>query len=290
MCCSFILKYTKQPLYMKKSILITGCSSGIGLCVAKGLAQRNYRVFATARNIADVHKLEAAGFESLQLDLQDSNSIQRAVDSVLSHTDGALYAVFNNGGYGQPGAVEDLSREALRSQLETNVLGWHELTQRVLPSMRKQGEGRIIQNSSILGLISLKYRGAYNASKYAIEGLSDTLRLELRGSGVFVSLVEPGPISSHFRDNAYHHFLKHIDPENSVHREQYQRWQQRFHQKSPVQPFTLPPEAVLKRVIHALESRRPKARYPVTFPTHLFTVLKRILPTRSLDYLLNKIN
>lgn len=273
-----------------KSILITGCSSGIGHCVALGLRQRGYRVFASARKPEDVNALNRLGLESLQLDLRHSNSIDSAVKEVLAKTGGTLYALFNNGAYAQTGAVEDLSREALREQFETNVFGWHELTAKVIPYMRKQGEGRIIQNSSILGLISLRYRGAYNASKCVIEGLSDTLRLELRGSGVSVSLIEPGPITSRLRENAQHHFFKYIDPEHSVHREQYVKQRARLEKKGAAQPFTLPPEAVLKRVIHALESKYPKARYPVTFPTYLFTVLKRILPASMLDAILYRVN
>ena len=164
-----------------KPVLITGCSSGIGRCVARGLAARGYRVFATARRQEDVEHLRAEGFTSLQLDLEDSGSIAAAVDAVLAHTDGRLYALFNNGAYGQPGAVEDLSREVLRLQFETNLFGWHELTNRVLPVMRRQGYGRIIHNSSVLGFVALPFRGAYTASKYALEGLTDTLRLELHG-------------------------------------------------------------------------------------------------------------
>ncbi len=274
----------------QKAILITGCSSGIGRCVALGLKDRGYRVFASTRRAKDTAVLQALGIDSIQLDLVDSTNITNALAYVLEQTGNQLYALFNNGGYGQPGAIEDLSREALKEQFETNVFGWHELTRKVLPIMRKQGYGRIIQNSSILGFVSLKYRGAYNASKYAIEGLSDTLRLELRGSGVFVSLIEPGPIRSRFRENSQQMFFKHIDPEQSIHRERYSKLRERLKTKEAVQPFTLPPEAVLKRVIHALESRRPKARYPVTFPTYLFATLKRILPTSTLDYFLNKVN
>lgn len=270
--------------------MITGCSSGIGYCVALGLKQRGYRVFASARKSEDVDALLKLGLEALQLDLTSSNSIADAVREVLANTGNALYALFNNGGYGQPGALEDLSREALREQFETNVFGWQELTNHVIPIMRKQGEGRIIQNSSILGFAAMKYRGAYNASKFAIEGLSDTLRLELRGSGIMVSLIEPGPITSRFRENARIKFFKYIDPEHSAHREQYLKQRARLEKKEAAQPFTLPPEAVLKRVIHALESKHPKARYPVTFPTYLFAVLKRILPTSTLDSILYKVN
>jgi short-subunit dehydrogenase len=273
----------------KRTVLITGCSSGIGHAVAVGLKERGYRVFASARKTADVERLQTAGLECLQLDLNDSASIRSAVTTVLSQTGGTLYGLFNNGGYGQPGAVEDLSRQAIREQFETNLFGWMELTNLLIPVMRHQGEGRIIQNSSVLGFIALKYRGAYIASKYAVEGWSDTLRLELQGSNIFVSLVEPGPIQSRFRQNAYANFKRHIHPSTSIHRDTYANMEQRFKIEGPVQPFTLPPEAVLKKVIHALESKRPRARYPVTFPTHLFSCLKRILPADVLDRLLVKI-
>lgn len=277
------------PDTSKRSVLITGCSSGIGHTVALGLMARGYRVFATARKAGDVARLKEEGLESLALDLNDSTSIRAAVAEVLTQTGGALYALFNNGGYGQPGAIEDLSRQAIRDQFETNLFGWMELTNLVIPAMRRRGEGRILQNSSILGYIALKYRGPYIASKYAVEGWSDALRLELMGSNVFVSLIEPGPIASRFRQNAYEKFKRHINAETSVHRETYARMERRFQTEGPVQPFTLPPEAVLEKVIHALESRRPRARYPVTFPSHLFAWLKRVLPARVLDRLLAKI-
>lgn len=269
-----------------KTILITGCSTGIGYCVARGLQQRGYRVFATARRPESVEALNAEGFESLQLDLDDSTSIKRAVDEILHRTDGKLYALFNNGAFGLPGAVEDLSRDAIRAQFETNFFGWLELTNLLLPVMRKQGYGRIIKNSSVLGFVAMPYRGAYNATKFAIEGLSDTLRLELRDTDIHVSLVEPGPILSRFRANALVALQKHIDIENSVHNERYQRVLDRLNKEGAAVPFTLPPEAVLKKVIHALESRHPRARYYVTFPTYLFGYLKRVLPTRTLDRLL----
>jgi len=272
-----------------RSILITGCSSGIGLCVAEGLHARGYRVFATARKTADVEVLKAKGLEALQLDVADEDSIISAVDEVLRRTDGQLYGLFNNGAYGQPGAVEDLSRDVLRTQFETNLFGWHSLTCRVLPTMRAQGYGRIIQNSSILGLIALKYRGAYNASKYALEGLSDTLRLELADSDIHVSLIEPGPIRSAFRKNAFKAFEDNINVESSVHKPQYLAMQSRLQKEGDAMPFTLPPEAVLKRVIHALESQRPKPRYYVTFPTYLFGTLRRLLSFRLLDKILLRV-
>jgi NAD(P)-dependent dehydrogenase (short-subunit alcohol dehydrogenase family) len=270
-----------------KTILITGCSSGIGYCVAKGLQQRGYRVFATARRPESVATLNAEGLESLPLDLDDSASIKQAVDEILRRTDGRLYAVFNNGAFGLPGAVEDLSRDAIRAQFETNFFGWLELTNLLLPVMRKQGYGRIIKNSSVLGFVAMPYRGAYNATKFAVEGLSDTLRLELKDTDIHVSLVEPGPILSRFRANALLALQQYIDVENSVHAERYQQVLERLSKEGPAVPFTLPPEAVLKKVIHALESRNPKARYYVTVPTYLFGYLKRVLPTKTLDRLLS---
>ncbi len=270
----------------RKTILITGCSSGIGYCAAKGLQQRGYRVFATARRAESVAALNNEGLESLQLDLDDSESIRAAVAEILERTGGKLYALFNNGAYGIPGAVEDLSRDTLRTQFETNVFGWQELTNLVLPVMRRQGYGRIIQNSSVLGFVAMPFRGAYNASKFAIEGLSDTLRLELADTGIHISLIEPGPIVSQFRANGVKLLEKHIDIENSIHHDKYRRVLKRLKQPGPVAPFTLPPEAVLNKIIHALEARRPKPRYYVTFPTYLFGYLKRLLPARWLDKIL----
>jgi NAD(P)-dependent dehydrogenase (short-subunit alcohol dehydrogenase family) len=273
----------------KKSILITGCSSGIGFCVANGLRDSGYQVLATARKPEDVEMLQQEGFEAILLDLDHKKSIDSALERVLELTGGELYALFNNGAYGQPGAVEDLPTEILRKQFETNLFGWHELTRQVIPVMRRQGYGRIIQNSSILGFVSLPFRGAYNASKYALEGLSDTMRLELHGSGIYVSLIEPGPIASRFRENSYLKWQQTLSGKPSVHQDRYRMQEKRLSAEDTPTPFTLPPEAVLKRVIHALESSRPKERYFVTFPTYLFGVLKRILPDRILDAALRKV-
>jgi len=269
----------------QKPILITGCSTGIGRCLALGLHARGYRVFASVKQEKDVAALRAAGLESLVLDLRSSDSIRAAVDDVLARTGGRLYALINNGAYGQPGAVEDLTRETLRQQFETNLFGTQELTNRVLPVMRARNEGRIIQISSLLGIVCMGYRGAYNASKFALEALSDTMRLELRGTNIHVALVEPGPITSRFRDNAYAAYQANINKEHSAHRAYYAQVEKRLGGTKPL-PFTLPPEAVLEKVIHALEVRRPKLRYPVTFPSYLFTWLRRLLPGRTLDRVL----
>jgi NAD(P)-dependent dehydrogenase (short-subunit alcohol dehydrogenase family) len=270
----------------RRSILITGCSTGIGRCLAEGLQTRGYRVFATARKSQDVDELNSIGLESLQLDLDDSDSIQQAVKTILERTGGELYALINNGAWGQPGAVEDLSRDMLRKQFETNLFGTQELTNLLLPVMRQQGLGRIIQISSILGITAMPYRGAYNASKFALEGLTDTLRLELRDTAIHVALIEPGPIVSKFRDNAYAAFKANIDIEHSAHRDRYRNLVKRFKGEGGNAPFTLPPEAVLIKTIKALESTRPKIRYNVTVPTYAFSILKRILPLRWLDAIL----
>lgn len=269
-----------------REVLITGCSSGIGLCAAEGLRARGYRVFATARKGADVQRLLSDGFEAFRLDLTDTDSIAAALDEILERTGNHLYALFNNGAYGQLGAVEDLTTDVLRAQFEANFFGWHELTRRVLPVMRAQGEGRVVQNSSVLGFIALKYRGAYNASKFAIEGLSDTLRQELRGTDIHVCLIEPGPILSRFRENAYRAFKANVDVEKSPHRNAYVLVERRLADNENEPPFALPASAVLKKVVHALESNRPKPHYYVTVPTYAFAALKRLLPVRLLDRLL----
>lgn len=271
-----------------QSVLITGCSSGIGLDTAITLHQQGFQVFATARSAQDVAKLSELGLQAKQLDLTDELSINNAVKWVLSETGGTLFALFNNGAYGQPGAIEDLSIAALREQFETNFFGWHVLTQQVIAIMRAQGYGRIIQNSSVLGLVAMPYRGAYNASKYAIEGYTDTLRLELMGTNIQVSLIEPGPIDTQFRANALAKIHQHIDVDNSPHKEKYLPQIERLAKQETSTSFTLPASAVTKKVIHALTSKQAKARYYVTTPTYIIAFLKRILPIKWLDRLLAK--
>lgn len=282
--------HTPSSSFKDRPVLITGCSSGIGHCVAHGLHQRGYNVIASARKPKDVEKLRQEGLQCIQLDLDDSDSIEQAVTEALQLGNGTVYALFNNAAYSQPGAVEDLSREALRQQFETNLFGTVELTNKLLPIMRNQGYGRIIQNSSVLGLITLCYRGAYNASKFAMEGLTDTLRQELADTNIHVSLIEPGPIKSRFRANAFAAYQKNINAEHSAHREIYQKIEQRLQKKGDAAPFTLPPEAVLKKVTHALESSRPRPRYYVTVPTYLFGTLRRLFSTRALDKILLRVS
>ena len=271
-----------------KSILITGCSSGIGLHAALTLSARGYQVFATARKVQDVTKLQAKGLTAYQLDLTEPESISQTVAQVLEITGGRLDYLFNNGAYGQPGALEDLPTAVLREQFETNVFGWHELTKQIIPVMKRQGHGRIIQCSSVLGFVSMAYRGAYNASKYAIEGLTDTLRLELKSANIAVILLEPGSINTQFRANALAAIKAHIDIEASDHKVQYQQQVARLSSEKSNAPFTLEPLDVTQALIHALESKRPKLRYRITMPTKIFALLKRLLPARWLDYLLAK--
>ncbi len=267
----------------ERSILITGCSSGIGHYCAGALKEHGWRVFATARNPEDVARLETEGFEALHLDYADHSSITRCVEEISKRTDGKLTALFNNGAFSQPGAVEDLPVDALRVQFETNVLGWHELILQVLPIMRAQGRGRIVQNSSVLGLVAMKWRGAYVASKFAIEALSDTLRLELRGTDIHVITLEPGPIASRFSFNSAKNFRKNIDLENSVHKNSYAKHLKMLDAGGTTSRVKLEPKAVCDKLIWALESPWPKAHYYVTFPTHLLATFRRILPQRMLD-------
>ena len=271
-------------------VLVTGCSSGIGYCAAHTLGKHGYQVIASARKLSDVIRLQEEGLDCIRLDLDDAASIEEAVEAVAERTGRRLYGLFNNAGFGQPGAVEDLPREVLRAQFETNVFGTLELTNRLLPWMREAGEGRIIQNSSVLGFVSLAYRGAYNASKYALEGLYDTLRLELAGSNIHAVLIEPGPITSRFRENAFAAFQRNIDIEHSAHRDAYLATEKRLRQKGPAVPFTLPADAVMEKLLTALTHPRPKPRYYVTFPTVLFGTLKRLLTTRALDRILLKVS
>jgi NAD(P)-dependent dehydrogenase (short-subunit alcohol dehydrogenase family) len=271
----------------RRTILITGCSSGIGEACAHGMKARGWRVFATARKAEDLARLAADGFEAIALDYADRHSVARCAETVAELTGGRLDALFNNGAYGQPGAVEDLRRDVLEAQFAANFFGWHQLTQASLPLLRANGGGRIVHCSSVLGLVALKWRGAYNASKFAIEALADTQRLELRGSNIFVSLIEPGPIRSRFVEHALEAFNQNIDESRSPYAEAYVRQRQRLGRGGSSR-FKLGPEAVLAKLIHAVESPRPRARYRVTWPTTAMALARRLLPQRLLDYMMDR--
>ncbi len=267
---------------LDRSILITGCSTGIGFAAARDLKQRGWRVLATARKPADIARLSSMGLEVLPLEMADQASIAACAARALDMTNGKLGALFSNAAYGQIGAVEDLTADVLRQQLEVNVIGLHELTRRVIPSMRVNRAGRIVQCSSVLGLMSAPYRGAYCASKFALEGLTDAMRMELHGTGIRVSLIEPGPIRTQFLTNALAMFRANVDIETSPHGDDYKRRLTSMTTGGKT-AFKLEPEAVVSRLIHALESSRPKARYFVTTPTYVAAILKRTLPTMILD-------
>ena len=268
-----------------RTILITGCSSGIGLASAHMMAARGWRVFATCRKENDCERLRSMGLESFRLDYEDPPSIASGFNMTMERCDGRLDALFNNGAYAIPGMVEDLTPDALRAIFEANFFGWHDLVHRALPGMRARGSGRIVQNSSVLGFVSLTLRGAYVASKFAIEGLTDTLRLELRGTGVHVVLIEPGPIATKFGENAMEQFQKWVDLERSEHRERYER---QLLQRASGRPTfgTLPAEAVAAKLVLAVERPVPRPRYYVTTPTYILGALRRVLSTRALDAVL----
>lgn len=275
----------------RKSILITGCSSGIGLCAAIELKNRGYHVFATARKAEDVEKLKAQGLESVQLDINNSQSMQAALAYVLQKTGGTLDALFNNAGFLQAGAVEDVSRDMIRAQFETNVFGPIELIQCVLPIMRQQGYGRIIQNSSILGVITLPFYGAYNASKFALEGFSNTLRQELRGTHIYVSIINPGPIKSHLRDNAFLCYQQTLGQKSgNTHDRIYKNMEENYFKPSERDLKVMnDPQIVVKKLLLALESKHPKAHYFVGLPAQSLALLRRLLPDGAMDWVLSKI-
>lgn len=274
---------------MQKSILITGCSSGIGYDAAHGLKAEGWRVFATCRQQADCDRLIAEGLESVRLDYHDEASIEAAVAKVLHRTGGTLDALFNNGAYAIPGAVEDLPRQALREIFEANLFGYHDLTTRVIPVMRAQGHGHILNCSSVLGLVPMKWRGAYVATKFAMEGLTDTLRLEMRDTPIRVTLIEPGPITSSIRQNSIPHFERFINWQASPRADQYRAsLLKRLYESRGPDAFELPASAVTAKLIAVLNSPNPAPRVFVTTPTYAMNLLRRALPTRWLDAIISR--
>lgn len=267
----------------QKTVFITGCSTGIGHEAALALSRRGYQVIASCRKVEDLAKLHSLNLEAVLMDMADEESIAKGFAEVLIKTSGRLDVLINNAGYGQAGALEDIPRTILRQQFATNVFGLMDLSRLAIPVMRNQGKGRIINISSVLGFISMPFRGAYNASKYAVEGLSDTLRLELKSSGIEVICIEPGPIRSQFRTNAIDNSLQNINKENSHFHKQYQQMLNGYSEHKEKSLFTQNPDAVINKIIQAIEAKHPKAKYRVTFPSHLFAVLKRILSVKMLD-------
>lgn len=275
---------------MQKTILITGCSSGIGYDAAHGLARAGWRVFATCRQEADCERLRGEGLESFRLDYADEGSIADAAAETFNRTGGTLDALYNNGAFACPGAVEDLPRGALREIFEVNLFGYHDLTRRVIPAMRAQGHGRIVNCSSVLGLVGLKWRGAYVSTKFAMEGLTDVLRLEMADTPIKVILIEPGPITSDIRQKSVPHFERWIDWRASPRRAQYEATllQRLYKDRGKPDRFELPASAVTAKLLTALTTRNPRPRYYITTPTYMMGAARRILPGRALDWLLQK--
>lgn len=269
-----------------RTLLITGCSSGIGYDAARTLSAEGWRVFATCRAEADCQRLRQEGLESFRLDYEDPATIDSALAEVLARTGGTLDAVFHNGAYAIPAPVEDVPTEAMRAIFEANFIGWHDLTRRIVPLMRAQGQGRIVFCSSVLGFVPAKYRAAYVATKHALEGYADTLRLEMRGTGVQVSILQPGPIDTPFRANAIRQFERWINWERSALADVYRaRLLDQLYKGSGGSGFTLPPAAVTRALRHALTSTRPRARYAITTPTRIMLAARRVLPGRAIDWL-----
>lgn len=253
---------------MQKSVLVTGCSSGIGLESALELKRQGFQILAACRKPDDVARMEGMGFTGILLDLDNPQSVDKAADSVIALTHNRLFGLFNNAGYGVYGPLSSISRAQMAQQFSTNFFGIHQLTMRLLPAMTPHGEGRIVMTSSVMGLISTPGRGAYAASKYALEAWSDALRMELRDSGVKVSLIEPGPIRTRFTENVNQTSDKAVENPGIAAR------------------FTLGPDAVAAKVCHAFTSAKPKRRYPITLVTHVVGWLKRLLPGWLMDKIL----
>ena len=270
-----------------KSVLVTGCSSGIGLATAEMLRSLGWRVFATARKAEDLEALRRARMRPVKLDLSSSESIDNAIRVVLEETEGVLGAVVNNAGFGMPGAIEDLSRDAMRYQFEVNLFGLQELTNKLIPVFRKQGYGRIVNVSSVVGRIALPFLGIYSASKFALEAVSDALRVELSQDRISVSLVEPGPIETRFSVNCAEQGEDELDVERSIFGNSYKKYfEARLNGGQGKDRFRLPPEAVAEKIFHALESPHPKIRYRITIPAYLGAWAARFLPAGWIDLMM----
>ena len=268
-----------------KSVLITGCSSGLGLYMAESLQRDGWMVFATARKEHDIENLKSKGFDTYYLDVTDSGSIEKLVKYVSEKTDGKLYALINNAGCGYSGALEDITRDTMRNQFEVNVFGVHELTNQVIPIFRKNKTGRIVNISSAAGRFSTPFMGAYSASKFALEALSDALRFELRNTGIKISIIEPGPLKSDFSKNALTLFQNQIKPpENSHYKDIYEKMG-KYRRTKETKKNIPGPEALYKKIKHALESKSPKIRYLITKEAYLASYLKRVFPDKLLDVL-----
>ena len=272
----------------KKNILITGCSSGIGHDAALTLNKKGWRVFATCRSRSDCKYFESLGIESFPLDLSNEKSIKSATDLIEEKISSKLNAIFNNAAFAIPGAIQDLPRSALREIFEVNVFGQFDLIKRCLPLMAQVEDPRIVNCSSVLGFLSLPYRGAYSATKFALEALTDAMRRENFDGPVKIILLQPGPINTKIRQNSIKHFEKWVNWQDSIHQKKYKNIViERLYNKSSsnLSKYELHPRSVTKVLEKALDAKKPKCRYMITTPTLAARILISTLPTKLLDWM-----
>ena len=271
-----------------KNILITGCSSGIGKDVAITLHNKGWRVFATCRSKTDCTFFTKLGIESFPLDLLKEESINCAVNLVKEKTKSQLDVLFNNGAYAIPGAIQDIPRSAMREIFEVNVFGQIDLINRCIPLMMSSDYPKIINCSSVLGFISLPYRGLYSATKYSIEALTDALRRENYDSKIKFVLIQPGPINTDIKKKSVKHFEKWINWKKSIHKKTYEnKVIKRLYDnnyKDSFNSYELQPDEVTKILINVLNSKKPKARYKITIQTKIAQIMTKLLPTNILDW------
>jgi NAD(P)-dependent dehydrogenase (short-subunit alcohol dehydrogenase family) len=261
-------------------VLITGCSTGIGRATAERLARKGLNVYATARRLESIADLAQAGCKTLALDVTDEQSMQAAVASV-EEADGAVLALVNNAGYSQSGAVETIAMDDLRRQFETNVFGLVRMCQLVLPGMRREGRGRIVNMSSMGANFVFPGGGAYHASKYAVEAISDALRFEVKGFGVHVSIIEPGLIRTSFGDTAHDSVPEQDGPYGKFNAAVAKTTAEAYN--GPMAKLGAGPEAVAKVIEKAITARKPRTRYPVTASARLALANHALLPDRGWD-------
>jgi NAD(P)-dependent dehydrogenase (short-subunit alcohol dehydrogenase family) len=265
-----------------ETVLITGCSTGIGRATAEHLADRGMTVYATARRLDSIGDLEGR-CKLLELDVTDDGSMKAAVEAV-EREEGAVGALVNNAGYSQSGAIETVPLADVRRQFETNVFGLVRLIQLVLPGMRRQGYGRIVNLSSMGGKLTFPGGGYYHATKHAVEAISDALRFEVRGFGIDVVVIEPGLIRTSFGEAAaatvgdgtpdegpYANFDAAVAATTAGIYE------------GPMARLGAGPEAVARKIERAIKARRPRARYVVTASARMMLVTRRLLPDRGWD-------
>jgi NAD(P)-dependent dehydrogenase (short-subunit alcohol dehydrogenase family) len=261
-----------------KAVLITGCSTGIGRATAQHLAARGHTVYATARRLESIADLEAKGCKILPCDVTDEESMQRCVAAV-EEIEGAVGVLVNNAGYAQDGPIEEVPLDDVRRQFETNVFGLVRMTQLVLPAMRKQRWGRIINVSSMGGKLVFPGGGFYHATKWAVEAISDALRFEVKPFGVDVAVIEPGAIATGYEDTS-RESMSGLDPTSP-----YATFNQHRIERvaSTYRGNVAGPEVVATRIEHAINAKTPRTRYPITAQARTLLAVRRLLPDRAWD-------